>query len=188
MAEAVVVKNQKKKRSQAGEVWHQLKKNKGAMFGLIMISLIALATVLANLLLDYETMVIGMNVVDRLQGPSLNHLMGTDDMGRDIFWRILYGAKYSLSVGVVAVFIALLIGVPLGAFAGYFGGKLEDQDIVILGICKKIFKLFLFKIYKEIGYDAVVSLDGNYHADEFILLGREKEFFFRKTAFFRIGN
>ena len=89
MAEAVVVKNQKKKRSQAGEVWHQLKKNKGAMFGLIMISLIALATVLANLLLDYETMVIGMNVVDRLQGPSLNHLMGTDDMGRDIFWRIL---------------------------------------------------------------------------------------------------
>ena len=130
----VAVKTQRKKRSQAGEVWHQLKKNKGAMFGLVMILLIAIATVLANLLLDYETMVIGMNVVDRLQGPSMTHLMGTDDMGRDIFWRILYGAKYSLSVGVVAVFIALLIGVPLGAFAGYFGGKLEDLIMRITDI------------------------------------------------------
>lgn len=117
---------QKKKRGQAAEVWHQLKKNKGAMLGLVLIIAIVLSTIGANLLLDYETQVIGMNVQERLQGPSLKHLMGTDDMGRDIFLRILYGAKYSLSVGVVAVFIAVLIGVPLGAFAGYFGGILED--------------------------------------------------------------
>lgn len=116
----------KKKRGQAAEVWHQLKKNKGAMLGLVLIAVIVLATIGANLFLDYDKQVIGMNVMERLQGPSLKHWMGTDDMGRDIFLRILYGAKYSLSVGVVAVLIAVVIGVPLGAFAGYFGGILED--------------------------------------------------------------
>lgn len=126
MTEQKTVPNQNKKRSQAGEVWHQLKKNKGAMLGLFLIIVIFLATVGANLFLDYEEQVIGMNIVERLQGPSLKHWMGTDDMGRDIFLRILYGAKYSLSVGVVAVLIAVAIGVPLGAFAGYFGGILED--------------------------------------------------------------
>lgn len=126
MTEQKTAPNQKKKRSQAGEVWHQLKKNKGAMLGLFLIIVIFLATVGANVFLDYEEQVIGMNIVERLQGPSLKHWMGTDDMGRDIFLRILYGAKYSLSVGVVAVLIAVVIGVPLGAFAGYFGGILED--------------------------------------------------------------
>lgn len=126
MTEQKTAPKQKKKRSQAGEVWHQLKKNKGAMLGLFLIIVIFLATVGANVFLDYEEQVIGMNIVERLQGPSLKHWMGTDDMGRDIFLRILYGAKYSLSVGVVAVLIAVVIGVPLGAFAGYFGGILED--------------------------------------------------------------
>lgn len=126
MTEQKTAPNQKKKRSQAGEVWHQLKKNKGAMLGLFLIIVIFLATVGANVFLDYEEQVIGMNIMERLQGPSLKHWMGTDDMGRDIFLRILYGAKYSLSVGVVAVLIAVVIGVPLGAFAGYFGGILED--------------------------------------------------------------
>ncbi|MBP3684914.1 MAG: ABC transporter permease [Oscillospiraceae bacterium] len=126
MTEQKTTPNQKKKRGQAGEVWHQLKKNKGAMIGLFLIAAIFLATIGANLFLDYEEQVIGMNVMERLQGPSMKHWMGTDDMGRDIFLRILYGAKYSLSVGVVAVLIAVAIGVPLGAFAGYFGGILED--------------------------------------------------------------
>jgi len=125
---------QKKKRGQAAEVWHQLKKNKGAMIGLVLIVLIILATFGANMFLDYEKQVIGMNVRERLQGPSLKHIMGTDDMGRDIFVRILYGGKYSLSVGVVAVLIAVVIGVPLGAFAGYYGGVLEDVIMRITDI------------------------------------------------------
>lgn len=127
-------KNTRKKRSQAGEVWHQLKKNRGAILGLSLIILLIVATIASNIYLDYDTQVIGMNVMDRLQGPSLHHLMGTDDTGRDIFWRILYGAKYSLSVGVVAVIIAVIIGVPLGAFAGYFGGVLEDVIMRITDI------------------------------------------------------
>lgn len=118
--------DQSKKRSQVGEVWHQLKKNKGAMLGLALIIIIILTTVVANIVLDYDTHIVGMNVMDRLQGPSLKHIMGTDDMGRDLFYRLIYGAKYSLSVGIVAVIIAVVIGVPLGAVAGYFGGVVED--------------------------------------------------------------
>lgn len=124
----------RKKRTQMQEVWHQLKKNKGAMLGLIIIILIVAATIMTHFFLDYDTQVIGRNIQDRLQGPSLKHFFGTDDMGRDIFWRVVYGAKYSLSVGVVAVFIALLIGVPLGAIAGYFGGILEDVILRITDI------------------------------------------------------
>lgn len=132
-----------KQRSQFGEVWHQLKKNKGAMLGLVIIVLLILGTIIANVVLDYETQVIGMNVMERLQKPNLQHLMGTDDTGRDICIRIIYGAKYSLSVGIVAVIIAVLIGVPLGAFAGYYGGILEDIIMRITDIFAAIPNILL---------------------------------------------
>ena len=115
------------KRSRAGEVWHRLKKNKGAMAGLVIIALLALVAIFADVLVDYDTQVIGMTLKDRLQAPSKAHIMGTDDLGRDIFARLIYGSRFSLSVGVVAVAIAVFIGVILGAFAGYYtGGIVED--------------------------------------------------------------
>lgn len=122
-----LVSRQYRKRSRAGEVWHRLKKNKGAMIGLAIIALLALIALLADVLVDYDTQVIGMTLKDRLQHPSKAHIMGTDDLGRDIFARLLYGSRFSLSVGVVAVAIAVVVGVILGAFAGYYtGGIVED--------------------------------------------------------------
>ncbi|MBQ2527839.1 MAG: ABC transporter permease [Spirochaetales bacterium] len=122
-----LVSRQYRKRSRAGEVWHRLKKNKGAMIGLGIIVLLALIAILADVLVDYDTQVIGMTLKDRLQHPSKAHIMGTDDLGRDIFARLLYGSRFSLSVGVVAVAIAVVVGVILGAFAGYYtGGIVED--------------------------------------------------------------
>ncbi len=118
--------NIKKQKSRASEVWKQLRKNKGAMLGLALVLFMIIGTITANIVLDYDTHIVGMDISQRLQGPSRNHLMGTDDMGRDIFYRLIYGAKYSLSVGIVAVIIAVIIGVPLGAIAGYFGGRVED--------------------------------------------------------------
>lgn len=115
-----------RERSQLAEIWHRLKQNKGAMFGLaVAISLICIA-LFVGLFLDYETQVIGQNTAERLRHPSLKHIMGTDEYGRDIFFRILYGTRYSLSIGIVAVMIALVIGVFMGAVAGYFGGVLEE--------------------------------------------------------------
>ncbi len=82
--------------------------------------------VFADFLLDYDTQVIGQNLAERLQSPNANHWFGTDELGRDIFCRILYGTRFSCSVGLVAVTIGLVIGVTLGAIAGFFGGWLEE--------------------------------------------------------------
>jgi len=115
-----------RKRSRAGEIWHRLKKNKGAMAGLLIICLLALTALSVDMIFDYDTQVIGQNITERLQAPSKAHWMGTDELGRDIFCRLLYGSRFSLSVGIVAVAIALAVGVMLGAFAGYYGGGIED--------------------------------------------------------------
>lgn len=117
---------QKKERSQMGEIWHRLKKNKGAMVGLVVAMILIFLALFGGLLVDYDTQVIGQNTAERLQHPSWKHLMGTDEYGRDIFSRIVYGTRYSISIGVVAVSIALVIGVFLGAVAGYFGGRVEE--------------------------------------------------------------
>lgn len=75
----------RKRRSRAGEIWHRLRKNKGAMAGLFIIALLALTALSANWILDYDKQVIGQNIAERLQAPSSSHWMGTDELGRDIF-------------------------------------------------------------------------------------------------------
>ena len=114
------------KRSQAAEVWHRLSKNKGAMLGLAIVILIVLIAIFSDVVLDYDTDVIGQNISERLQHPSLKHPMGTDATGRDNMYRIFYGARYSLSIGVISVLIALVIGVAFGLIAGYFGGAVSE--------------------------------------------------------------
>lgn len=116
----------KKQRGQWAEAWHRLKKNKGAMVGLVIVIILIFIALFSGVILDYDTDVVGVNTPERLQGPSAQHIMGTDEYGRDIFCRVLYGTRYSLSVGVVAVAIALVFGVILGAVAGYAGGPTEE--------------------------------------------------------------
>jgi peptide/nickel transport system permease protein len=113
-----------RKRSAAGEIWHRFRKNKGAVAGMTILALLFLIALTIDLWLDQE-LVIGMNILEKLQGPSLKHWFGTDEMGRDLFWRVMYGSRYSLAIGFVAVFVSLVIGVPLGAIAGYYGKTVE---------------------------------------------------------------
>lgn len=115
-----------KKRSLASETWRRFKKNKTAMLGMFFLIALVIATVCANIFFDHDTQVVGMNVAERLQHPSLKHPFGTDDFGRDILIRILYGSKYSLSIGIVAVMVSLVFGVLIGAIAGYCGGTVES--------------------------------------------------------------
>ena len=122
----IVPDNARKERGQMAEIWHRLKRNKGAILGFVVAILLVCVALFSGVFLDYDKQVIGQNVTQRLQQPSLKHIMGTDEYGRDIFVRILYGTRYSLSIGVMAVTIALGIGVFLGAVAGYFGGVLEE--------------------------------------------------------------
>lgn len=114
------------------DVWRRFRKDKMAMFGLCFLVLISLAAIFGPLLSPY-----GYDTVDRTasnQWPSLQHLFGTDKFGRDIFTRVLYGARISLIVGFVAAAISLLIGVVYGATAGFFGGKVDMLMMRIVDI------------------------------------------------------
>lgn len=111
---------------QAYEIWGRLKTNVGAMIGLAIIVLVFLVAAFSGFVLDYKTQVIGQNIMERLQPPSVQHFLGTDELGRDLFFRILYGTRYSLLVGIGSVAAAMLVGVTLGAVAGYYGGRTED--------------------------------------------------------------
>ncbi len=113
-------------RSQMAEVWHQFRRNKGAMVGSAVVLLIVFIALFSDVFLDYDTQVVGQNLADRLQWPSAKHWFGTDELGRDIFFRVLYGTRFSCSVGLVAVTIGLLLGVTLGAIAGFYGGWIEE--------------------------------------------------------------
>jgi len=107
------------KRSAFKAMWKQLRKNKGAMIGLVIIGVIVAVAVISQFAFDYEKDIIAQNVANKLQHPSLEHPFGTDALGRDVLGRVAYGARYSLAIGVVSVMIALVVGVMLGAAAGY---------------------------------------------------------------------
>ena len=121
-----IMQPEEKARSQAAEVWHRLRTNKGAMLGLSILILLVLIAIFSSLHFDYESQVIKQNTAERLKSPSIEHIFGTDEFGRDLFVRVLYGSRYSLIIGIVSVAIALVIGVTLGSVAGYFGGVTEE--------------------------------------------------------------
>ena len=123
-----------KKRSQWREVWRMLKKNKMALLGLVILCILVLLALFADVIANYDTVVIKQNLGSRLQGPSATHWLGTDEFGRDIFARLIHGARVSLKVGIVAVGISIICGGTLGALAGYYGGKLDNIIMRIMDI------------------------------------------------------
>jgi len=112
-------------RSMGQETLRRLLKNKGALIGLAFLILLLIATILSSFVYDYEKDIIAMSR-DRFVSPCLEHPFGTDNMGRDIFARVLYGAKYSLFISFGATAIGLLIGMVLGSIAGFYGGILDN--------------------------------------------------------------
>ncbi len=112
-------------RSMGQETWRRLKKNKGAMMGIAFLILLFIGTALASIFYDYDKDIIGMTR-DRFMAPSWQHLFGTDNMGRDIFARVIYGAKYSLFISFGSTLIGLIVGLFLGAAAGYYGGLVDN--------------------------------------------------------------
>lgn len=104
-------------------VWYRFRRHPGAITGLIVLSLIILGALLAPLS-PYDP--VESDLSSRNQPPSLAHPFGTDALGRDLLTRVLYGGRISLTVGFLVVLIALAIGVPVGALAGYFGGKVDN--------------------------------------------------------------
>jgi peptide/nickel transport system permease protein len=122
--------------------WARLRGNRMALFGAAIVSGMFVLAVLAPLLAGDPG---AIDISQRLQSPSLNHLLGTDDLGRDVLSRILYGARISLLVGFVAVGIASVIGIVLGALSGYYGRWVDSliMRFVDIMLCFPTFFLIL---------------------------------------------
>lgn len=116
--------NVPKKRSKLQETWRRFRKNGRAVVGLCIVVILVLCAVLAPIISPYEPN--AQDPRNRLQGPSACHWFGTDELGRDILSRIIYGARISMSVGLIAICISLIGGVTLGAIAGYYGGTIDN--------------------------------------------------------------
>ena len=115
-----------KKKGPIVEVLQRLARNKTAMVGLAIVIMLIVAAVTSPFFYDYDEVIIKQNIPERLQHPSKTYIFGTDDLGRQIFPRIIYGARVSLSVGFSAVAIAFIVGGFLGAVGGYYGGVIDN--------------------------------------------------------------
>ena len=100
---------------------NEILNNRQILFGAIVILFMFLMAAFAPILATHDPLELNLSPQERLQPPSPGHIFGTDDLGRDLFSRMLYGARISLSVGFIAVAIMLVIGVTLGVIAGYYG-------------------------------------------------------------------
>ena len=103
--------------------WRRLRRRKGAMLGLAIVAIFVVVAVFAPLIAPYDPIATSWSLIRK--PPSAAHWLGTDDVGRDVFSRIVFGARASMSAGLVSVSIALGIGVPIGLLAGYAGGWVD---------------------------------------------------------------
>jgi peptide/nickel transport system permease protein len=126
-----------RKQSQAKEVWRRFRKSKGAVAGLVMFAIILLLLFGADFIAPYANAT-HQNLAIKLQAPSLDHLLGTDAFGRDLFARIVHGGRTSLTIAMLATLSSCVLGSALGAIAGYFGGRVDSLIMRTLDIFMSI--------------------------------------------------
>lgn len=123
-----------KKKSQTRELCQRFVKNKPAVIGMIIFTLIVLVAVFAPMLADYDSQAIKTNVPNRLKSPSMQHLMGTDELGRDVLARIVFGARVSLVIGITSVAFGLAVSLVIGSISGFFGGKIDSVIMRVIDV------------------------------------------------------
>jgi len=113
----------KEREGEFWQIYRQLRRNRLAIAGILIIVFFITSALFAPFLAIHDPLSASLN--DALQSASKTHLLGTDEMGRDLLSRLLYGARISLMIGIISVVIGVIVGIPIGAFSGYFGGKID---------------------------------------------------------------
>lgn len=128
-----------------GDAWHRLRRNKGALLGFVLVATFVLVALFAPWLAPSGPREQNLSLIREgcCPGPSADHWFGVDGLGRDELSRILYGARYSLLIGVVSVAVGLSFGLVLGAFAGYFSGLVDSVIMRLMDIMLAIPGLLL---------------------------------------------
>ncbi|WP_432204383.1 ABC transporter permease [Cetobacterium somerae] len=120
----------------AEDAWRKLKQNKLSIIGLIFIIFITTLAIVVPIFSKYSIFETNLGMTN--QFPSAAHWFGTDQLGRDIFVRVMYGARYSLAIAFIASFLNLIIGILYGGISGYFGGRV---DVVMMRIVDIIYSI-----------------------------------------------
>ncbi len=137
MAKTITASGQRvKKTSQTGEVMKRLFANKSATICMFIFFAIILATIFAPILAPYDPAFMDATAI--YSGPTLAHPFGCDKLGRDILSRMLYGGRYSLSLGILGVLLSLVLGMVFGAIAGFFGQVADNVVMRIMDIIQAI--------------------------------------------------
>jgi len=123
------------------DAWHRLRRNKLAIFGLIVIVILAFTAIFGPALTPYDYL--SQDLASRNAPPSLAHFFGTDDLGRDVFSRIVFGTRTAFLVAVIVTFIAVLIGLVLGAVAGFFGNPFDRVIMWLTDVTMSVPNLLL---------------------------------------------
>lgn len=118
------------------DVWRRLRRNPTAMFGLIVVGLMIFCAIFAPLVAPYDYAETDYTAMCSF--PSWKHPFGTDNLGRDLFSRCIYGARYSLSIGFATMFTSLITGVTLGLVASYFGGAVDNIIMRVVDVFSAI--------------------------------------------------
>lgn len=146
-----------------GLAWHHFKNHKLAVLGVIVMIILVIACIIGPIISPYD--VERSDLRNRYQHPSLAHPMGTDELGRDMLTRLLFGGRISLSIGLVSMTIAVIIGVSIGSIAGFFGGKFDNLLMRFTDLMLTIPRLFLLiimaVIFRGINWPYLQSLVGS---------------------------
>ena len=150
--------NEYKGRSLAQETWRRFLKNKGAVVGMIFMVLLLVLACAGDLLYDYNAEIINMNIPEASLAPSLEHLFGTDQLGRDVFARVVYGTRYSLIIGVGSVAVGLIVGLITGSLAGFYGGMWDQLVMRSNDILYSIPNIMLAVVIVQVLGTSIISL------------------------------
>lgn len=124
----------RKRSSQISLVWKRFTKNKLALIGFIMVSVIIFMAVFAPLIAPYDPY--KTSPLERFKPPSKEHLLGTDALGRDVFSRLVYGSRIALEIGILIVLFEGMIGISLGLVSGYFGGIVDKLVMWLVDVLR----------------------------------------------------
>jgi peptide/nickel transport system permease protein len=186
----VAVRSARPKKLKGDSQWavaaRHFKKNRMALAGLSVMVFLYIVTLLTPLLAPFDPAAQGDIVATRFQSPSLTNLMGTDRFGRDIFTRVLYGARISLSIGFIAMGIGVTLGTVVGAVAGFFGGivdtllmrftdmMLSFPRLILLIVIIAMFEPSIFMVVAVLGLTGWMSVSRIVRGE--VLSLREREF------------
>lgn len=133
------------------DAWRRLKSNKVALVSLIMVAIIILAAIVVPAFWPYKFDATNLPIAN--QAPSAKHIFGTDELGRDVFIRVIYGARYSLIIAFAAAFINLIIGVVYGSVSGFFGGLVDNIMMRIVDVLYSIPTIIYVVLIMAFTYD-----------------------------------